>query len=450
MKEFTPLIAAIKNKNLHVVLILLENPKVNPNQPDESGQSPLFWAVKINSYYNGIHDEVQLLICEALLNKTNPKVNLNYVDPVGHTALMFSVMLQQERVTRLLVDAGSDVNAKNILGITPLHLASSTDDANIVWLLISNGAKQVSSSGGDTPLSLTKNLEITNLLKGKRTSISHPYSISWISKHPLLKETSIGIAMCPGRKSFKWQRNLTLDLEAISQNTVDLVVSIITRVELLEMGLIDLHSKLEQKKIQTLYVSLPSKWTPTNSDEFYTLVDKVRNRITKKKNKKILIHCNAGKGRTGLFCAAILMVLGMPFEKALETLKSVNFNLLKSPYQQSFLKTLSSQFPSKELTNDWILMDPSQINSKKNSKRSFKMRKQAEQDVEDIPLNPIFSGKPIQSTFTIKPQEKSDGRWKGPLELDLIGPLLNQSEDELRVEYLIDDPCSSLSTEYSE
>jgi ankyrin repeat protein len=73
-----------------------------------------------------------------------------------------------KEVTELLIAAGADVNAKGLLGMTPLHDAAQNSPKEIVELLIANGADvNAKADDGKTPLDLAikRNPETANLLR---------------------------------------------------------------------------------------------------------------------------------------------------------------------------------------------------------------------------------------------------------------------------------------------
>jgi protein-tyrosine phosphatase len=62
-------------------------------------------------------------------------------------------------------------------------------------------------------------------------------------------------------------------------------------------------------------------------------------RISNPDNLPVLIHCSAGKDRTGVVCSLIQLVLGVPFETALEDYLKTNGNL--NAYKEDVFRRLS-------------------------------------------------------------------------------------------------------------
>jgi protein-tyrosine phosphatase len=62
--------------------------------------------------------------------------------------------------------------------------------------------------------------------------------------------------------------------------------------------------------------------TPGDIERFKKLVKKVVDDYLKK-GKKVMIHCQGGNGRTGLFVATCFIYQGYPAEKAIEKTRDV-------------------------------------------------------------------------------------------------------------------------------
>ena len=71
---------------------------------------------------------------EEMLCKENPKAKLKF------SPLMTAVGIGAVDVVKKLIASGADVNEKMSNGITALHVASVKGDADMVQLLLKNGA----------------------------------------------------------------------------------------------------------------------------------------------------------------------------------------------------------------------------------------------------------------------------------------------------------------------
>ncbi|ELT99631.1 hypothetical protein CAPTEDRAFT_39776, partial [Capitella teleta] len=101
--------------------------------------------------------------------------DVNCADQNGDTHLHKVCFLNNVRMVKFLLNKGLEIDAREILGKTPLHMAIS-DSSNettlimIVEVLVTNGANvDTSDHDGDTPLhvaSIKKYLSIVNYLLG--------------------------------------------------------------------------------------------------------------------------------------------------------------------------------------------------------------------------------------------------------------------------------------------
>lgn len=76
---------------------------------------------------------------------------------VGYTALHVAALFGKTEIVRLLIVAGSDVNAPDSSGSTPLHLSASIGSVDVVRLLLDNGAElNAVNNFGLTPAAFAK------------------------------------------------------------------------------------------------------------------------------------------------------------------------------------------------------------------------------------------------------------------------------------------------------
>jgi atypical dual specificity phosphatase len=64
---------------------------------------------------------------------------------------------------------------------------------------------------------------------------------------------------------------------------------------------------------------IPDYGMPQNLDELNQMLDLIRNRLDD--GESVVIHCAAGHGRTGMVSMLLLMRMGLPLEKAIETIR---------------------------------------------------------------------------------------------------------------------------------
>lgn len=123
------------------------------NAEDEGGNSPLLYAIWRNSV-----ELTKLLISAGL--------NVDAKNKSGES-LLHRVINSDIRNVHILIKAGADVNAQDNDGNTPLHKIADYRKLGTVELLISAGADvNAENLNGETPLLLLYDfVEIRNLLK---------------------------------------------------------------------------------------------------------------------------------------------------------------------------------------------------------------------------------------------------------------------------------------------
>ncbi|KZL71446.1 ankyrin repeat protein [Colletotrichum tofieldiae] len=132
-----------------VVKLLLED-VVDPNVHDNNSRTPLLLAIE-NEHEGVVELLVQndsttlhLLAREGEIAPINSIISTNYdintKNDLGRTALHISTSYHHLEVAKLLISSGADVNAKDINGATPLHLAIASRHHDFIELLLKNAA----------------------------------------------------------------------------------------------------------------------------------------------------------------------------------------------------------------------------------------------------------------------------------------------------------------------
>jgi ankyrin repeat protein len=137
---YTPLISAIRLSAVEVATYLAEH-QADANLTDRSGWTPLMWATWVDN--------------PALVNMLLAhRAKLDATDNDGLTPLGIAAQNGKVKATRVLLDAGAEVNAPIAKGgYTPLMLASISGSSELAASLIEHGAKvNAVNPGGLTAL----------------------------------------------------------------------------------------------------------------------------------------------------------------------------------------------------------------------------------------------------------------------------------------------------------
>jgi ankyrin repeat protein/beta-lactamase regulating signal transducer with metallopeptidase domain len=162
----TPLVWAIWENDREMVELLIDK-GADVNAEDNDDLSPYYWAAM-----QGSKDLVELLITKGAtpestihlaaragdLSKVQSFIqqgtDVNAKDRVGQTPLFSAVLADTSDVAKFLIAKGADINAKDSLGMTPLRFVLRFHDKkDMVELLIAKGADvNAKDKRGATPL----------------------------------------------------------------------------------------------------------------------------------------------------------------------------------------------------------------------------------------------------------------------------------------------------------
>jgi len=131
-------------------------------------------------------------------------------------------------------------------------------------------------------------------------------SISWI---PIGKKNLLGVSQFPGKnlQNIFDLSSFSKDLQIIKKQKVKIVVSLLPDNEKNKLGLDDLiWSKEEVEYIQFPVndFSVPPK---KKFNELKKLISFIKENLML--SKPVLIHCNGGKGRSGMIAALVLKAM---------------------------------------------------------------------------------------------------------------------------------------------
>src|ERR1035437_3334713 len=144
----------------------------------------------------------------------------------------------------------------------------------------------------------------------KRTSLTHPLQIAAISAG--LNFGRVGITFCPGKydrqaMSGHWDRDLSLDLDAIRDWGAAAIVTLVESRELVLLRVEHLGEEVLRRGMLWFHlpivdVSTPDKWF---EQEWHLAGDELR--ILLRSGRDVLVHCRGGLGRAGTIGARLLI-----------------------------------------------------------------------------------------------------------------------------------------------
>lgn len=127
-------------------------------------------------------------------------------------------------------------------------------------------------------------------------------NIYWINEDKI-GNNKLGMMARP--RGNDWLDN---EIKSLKKREVDCFVSLLEKSEQWELELQEEKEICKKWEIEFINFPIKDVNTPDNEKEFMLLADNLTNKISQ--NKKIVIHCRMGIGRTSILIAAIMIKLG--------------------------------------------------------------------------------------------------------------------------------------------
>lgn len=144
------------------------------------------------------------------------------------------------------------------------------------------------------------------------------------------------LAIVPRPRGGDW---LGDEVRAWKEMSFDVVVSLLTRDEVDELGLASEADLSRAQGIQFWEFPIPDLGVPKSSAAARELLDNLRSDLDM--GKQVAIHCRQGIGRSGLIAAGVLMVSGVEPELAIRQVSAARgLSVPETPEQKEWLLEL--------------------------------------------------------------------------------------------------------------
>ena len=174
-----------------------------------------------------------------------------------------------------------------------------------------------------------------------RTSQTHPLQIAEVRASP--SHGRIGITFCPGKHdrfahTGAWERDLGIDLDAISAWGAKLVLTLVEPAELIDLKVPMLGHEIHSRGIKWCHLPIADFSVPTKKceEEWLTQGPKIREML--RNGEDVLVHCKGGLGRAGMMAARLLAELGMPPEEAIQAVRYARKGAIETPAQLALVR----------------------------------------------------------------------------------------------------------------
>jgi protein-tyrosine phosphatase len=148
----------------------------------------------------------------------------------------------------------------------------------------------------------------------------------------------IGISHCPGKLSGKIgsSMQLHLDLKSLKKQGVYCIVTLVDDSEIVDLGIKNFSDSISKFNFRHYREIIKDRSIPSvdQSDNIKALLKNIRNQISLEKN--VLVHCNAGLGRSGLIAALLVKTIGV-FPDSISHIRRYRPGAIETKEQEGFI-----------------------------------------------------------------------------------------------------------------
>ena len=179
--------------------------------------------------------------------------------------------------------------------------------------------------------------KLLNIKNGSEGFMKDNFPISWIPV-PGKDNQSFGVSNCPGKHQNSLLKKLSLknDLNSIWNQEIKCIVSLITKDELKKLDINDFDKTITEYGFEHYSVEIQDLGIPSTNQlgTFKILTNNII--VAIKTEKKVLIHCNAGLGRSGLF-AGILVKEMTDINHPIDYIRKFRKGAIETKEQEEFI-----------------------------------------------------------------------------------------------------------------
>ena len=154
----------------------------------------------------------------------------------------------------------------------------------------------------------------------------------------------LGMCHCPGRSGRdgsgrQWARDLAQDLASIQAWGASTVLSLIESQEFERLGVPGFSQAISQTPLRWLHLPITDMQTPGEATRTAWQVHSQTLTQALAQGERVLVHCAAGLGRTGMLVAKLLVMQGLPAEEAIAQVRAARPGTIETEAQAEWVKT---------------------------------------------------------------------------------------------------------------
>ena len=170
-----------------------------------------------------------------------------------------------------------------------------------------------------------------------RTSSSHPLRIDTV----VVAEAGgiIGMTLCPGRRDKlsiegTWERDLSADMATVLAWEPALIITLVENFEFRLLGVPSFAVAMLEANLPWRHLPIRDAGVPDASFEEAWLTTGHEARAVLKRGGRVLLHCRAGLGRTGMIAARLLVELGSMPKSAIADVRNARSGTIETQAQE--------------------------------------------------------------------------------------------------------------------
>ena len=174
-----------------------------------------------------------------------------------------------------------------------------------------------------------------------RTSRTHPLRIDEVKAGNGI----IGITFCPGKcgpslSDYRWERDLTADLDIVSRWRPGAVITLIERHEFEMLGVPRLGEQIVARGIEWHHLPIVDVRPPDERFEtsWRSSGPALHRRL--REGGRVLVHCRGGLGRAGTIAARLLVELGVDPDEAVRRVREARPGAIETKEQLQHVLSL--------------------------------------------------------------------------------------------------------------
>jgi protein-tyrosine phosphatase len=144
---------------------------------------------------------------------------------------------------------------------------------------------------------------------------------------------SARLATMPRPRGGDWLEDEAISLRKMG---VDVLVSLLTDEEIIELSLADEPLQCANNRIEFLRFPIPDHSVPPLNEKTVAFIRELRKRLAAGKN--MAIHCRAGLGRSSMIAACVMVLAGVDSNAVFDMIKAVRgFNVPDTAEQRDLV-----------------------------------------------------------------------------------------------------------------